>query len=294
MTAEPDNSSAAGWDVLKLSAGGNDFLVLDGRETPSNLTSEQVRRACTRRLGFGADGLIELGPAEDADARFTLWNADGGRAAFSGNGARCALRALSCLSDDDDGTHRLATDVGPCTGRVWTDDDGRARVLVEMAAPEELRPGLELEVEGRAPVSADFALPGVPCLAVPVDDVDALDLPAVAPPLRHHPSLPDGANVSFYEAGGEPPHRVRTWERGVEGETLSSGTGCATVAWSLAQRAGLLVGDGERSVTCRTGSSVPTEVRLTLEGGRLTGLALVGDARLVATARLHAEALDFE
>ena len=267
--------------TFKLCAGGNDFLVADARDADGwDAGAEGARRACRRHLGAGADGLIALLASSRADAAFVLRNSDGSRAAFSGNGARCAARLLVELGAGHDGSVTL--EVGPdvVSARVQlAAEGGAARVDVALAAPRDVRLALRLP-DGSPAQRGDFAIVGVPYLAVKVGDVDALDLASVGPPLRNWRDLPEGANVAFWEEppSRDAPVRLRTWERGVEGETLSSGTGCAMVALAIALQG---EGDGERTVDFDARSRIPMSVVVTRTGGAVTALRLRGDARLL-------------
>jgi diaminopimelate epimerase len=265
--------------LFKLVASGNDFLVVDARGGGDDETDAAGARAlCDRHEGVGADGLVTLLPSATATARFMLRNADGSRAAFSGNGARCAALLLHRLHASQAGCVRFETAAGITGARIMEEDE-LARVEVEIGAPRDIRLALELPAGSPAP-RGDYAVVGVPYLAVAVEDVDALDLERVAPPLRRWSAFAEGANVAFYERPREGRAvRLRTWERGVEGETLSSGTGCAAVALALALHEGAV--DGERRFAFVPRSGRP-EVVACLAGGGITMLRLMGDARLVA------------
>lgn len=272
---------------LKLSGGGNDFIVLPalGGEHP-HFDAEAARRLCCRRLSLGADGVVLLRPSETATAGFELWNRDGSRAAFSGNGGRCAVRALAELGLLPDGRATLETVDG-----VVSAEFGGGLVGLEIAPPRDLRPRVQLPPGFPASVGV-FAVVGVPYLAVAVESAEALDqldLDALGPPLRHLGQFPEGANVAFH-APGPDPIRLRTYERGVEGETLSSGTGCAIVALASALAEDGLAADGEREYELAPRSGIPTRIRLGIEGGVATQLTLSGDARLVARGELGPDA----
>jgi diaminopimelate epimerase len=268
--------------LYKLVAGGNDFLVADARrEAGFEANAEDARRACRRHFGAGADGLIVLGASSVADASFRLFNADGSSAAFSGNGARCAARLIIELDGGRPGDVKFETVSGIVAARARPRDaSGAVEIEVDMAAPRDLRVSLRLPPGSPAP-HADYGVVGVPYLAVPLASIDDACLAEIAPPLRRWKELPDGANVAFFEPPQAPdaPVRLRTWERGVEGETLSSGTGCAMVAVALALRDGGQ--DGERIVAFAPRSAIRMSVVVTRRGGAITGLRLWGDARFI-------------
>jgi diaminopimelate epimerase len=275
---------------LKLSGGGNDFVVLadlEGELGP--LSADQVRRLCARRLSLGADGVIVLRPSAGATARFELRNRDGSRAAFSGNGGRCAARALAELGLAAEGRVSLETEGGPVEARLRLDPAGRTEVGLDVTPPRDLRPEVVLPPPSPSPTGT-FAVVGVPYLAVPVEDVDAVDIETVAPPLRRLRCFRQGANVAFYEPASRPV-RLRTWERGVEGETLSSGTGCAIVALALALGEDRLERSGERELVFAPRSGIAATVRLEVRDGAVARIVLTGDARLIARGRLGPDAL---
>ena len=211
----------------KMHGAGNDFVMLDGRDLPRPLERGSIAALCDRRTGVGADGLIVVAPPASAAAAFRMiyFNADGGEAEMCGNGARCTV-AFAADHGLADGPCRFDTHAGLLEGRVHGPGD------VEVSLP----PWRDLEL--------DFALPGspwphhhrcntgVPHLVIPVPDVDAVDLPAWGPRLRQAPQFaPAGINVNWVSPGPAAGQwLMRTYERGVEAETLACGTGASAVA----------------------------------------------------------------
>ncbi len=220
--------------LVKVEGAGNDFLLAMG-DWVRRLAGDPslVRRLCHRRLGIGADGVL-LVEVERADrVRLDHRNADGSTATFCGNGTRCAALA--------------AVELGGCQPDLVVDTEWapiravvcERTVSLELPAPVDGPRPLTVTV-GDQSVEACYIQVGVPHLVVQVDDPDCLDLTAVAPPLRHHPSLGrGGANVDFVTAGDEDQLRIRTWERGVEGETLSCGSGIVAAALVVMARQGV-------------------------------------------------------
>jgi diaminopimelate epimerase len=218
----------AGRDVKldKMHGAGNDFLVADGSTAPSleRLLPGLVARLCHRRLGLGADGVLLLLPAGVRRARVVYWNADGTPAAFCANGTRCAARFVAERWGWPESV--LETGFAALPASVA----GR-QVTLQLPAPEAVHEWCDLGVDGES-VRARFLVVGVPHLVVPVTWSDFWERPLepLAPSLRRHEALPPGgANVSFVRRGAESLE-VRSFERGVEGETLSCGSGDVAVA----------------------------------------------------------------
>lgn len=229
--------SAAGRRQLrftKYSGAGNDFLVVDSRHEPElGDASQHARALCRRGTSVGADGLIllsteDIDPQLGAVARMRLWNADGSWAAFSGNAARCAVRYLvdEGLGADE---VRLQTDIGLVTGRVRNGDS-----LVSLPGVARVYPQRRIRVEGKDLIGT-YVLVGVPFFVLLHDDPDQLPIRYLGRTIRNHPALaPDGANVDFVRVDDEQSLYFRVYERGVENETLSSGTGSVSAALAAA------------------------------------------------------------
>ena len=220
--------------LLKVEGAGNDFVLAMG-DWVGRLAEDRelVRRLCHRRLGIGADGVL-LVEVEGVDrVRLEHRNADGSPAAFCGNGTRCAARAAVELAGC---RSKLVVDTGwaPITATVR-----EASVSLDLPAPPDGPRPMAITLRDRQ-VEASYLEVGVPHLVVPVSDPTELDLAMVAPPLRRLPELgPGGANVDFVSSGDGSPGVIRTWERGVEGETLSCGSGVVAAALVVMVRRGV-------------------------------------------------------
>jgi diaminopimelate epimerase len=210
-----------------MHGAANDFVVVDHRRRflPSD-PGALIRRLCDRRRGVGADGVLLLETDDGADFAMGYYNADGGRAEFCGNGARCLARFALDLGLGRDGVVRFRTDVGIQEAERTHGD----RVSLHFGAVERAPDPIVLEADGRR-VEGRRILAGVPHFVVPVQRVGDVDVRAAAPPLRAHPRFaPAGANVDFVERLGPSHWAMRTWERGVEGETLACGSGAIATA----------------------------------------------------------------
>lgn len=275
----------------KMAGAGNDFLVFAGAPTVGPREAETIRRLCRRGTGVGADGVLfvaekEVPAGARPEVRVDYFNADGGRARFCANGTRCAARfaALRGVAAEEMTLH---TGWGPISATVRADGN------VTLRLPEPIALGASVptfDPEGRSvePRAASVTV-GVPHLVVFCAgevEVETLDVAALGPPLRRHPELPEGANVNFVSVRGGSRLSVRTFERGVEAETLSCGSGVVASA---------VVAGAERgqvppvSVATRSGSALVVDFRL--EGSLAHDVTLTGDARLVYEGLLKEEAI---
>lgn len=265
-----------GRDFFKLCGSGNDFVFFDARERPAGaLTApESIQRLCARATGVGADGVVFLEPSGPGSVRMAYYNSDGSRATLCGNATLCTASLAVELGAVDPAGFVIETDAGPIRARVR---DGRPEI--EMPAVRELAPdapGIEAEA-GEARIG--FALVGVPHLVVRVPDVEQVDLSRRGRALRHDPTLAAGANVNFVSAGRSGGWRMRTFERGVEGETLACGTGAVACAAVLAAWA-----DAGAETVIVTSSGQPLEIRQPTTAG--AGPTLAGEGRIVFRGQL--------
>jgi diaminopimelate epimerase len=223
----------------KWQALGNDYLIVEARDLSIPLTAVTVRRLCDRHTGPGADGVLELSPPEDPRfvARLRIFNPDGSEAELSGNGAREAvlyLRRAGWTEQDEFAIQTAAGEIrptilGPATCRV---DMGRARLRSDdfpAGGPDGTG-----EVAGRRFQHVHIGNPQCAIRVADLDELAALDLPAIGPAIEHDPRFPNRTNVSFWCPVAPGAIRARIFERGV-GETQSSGTGAcgAAVAFTL-------------------------------------------------------------
>jgi len=212
---------------VKMHGAGNDFIMVESRHLPAEgLTRAQIAAMCHRRHGIGADGLmvIQAPAVAGHDFAMTYYNGDGGKAEMCGNGARCAVAHANRLGLVSSRCH-FETGSGVLAGELSPDG-----VTVSLPPWRDLRVGLSLA--GSPFETHHFVDTGVPHLVIPVPDVAAVDLATWGPMLRRHPDLGTaGANVDWVETRPDPEgYPLRTYERGVEAETLACGTGAAAVA----------------------------------------------------------------
>jgi diaminopimelate epimerase len=211
----------------KMHGAGNDFVLIDNRDQRLRLSPEQIAAICHRRFGIGADGLLLLqlpdDPAE-ADARMVYFNADGSRADMCGNGARCFTAFALARGAGRADRLRFVTDAGPVTA---TADGGQ--ITVNMTEPRDLRLNLSVPLKA-GPATIHHVNTGVPHAVRFVEDVAKVDIRPEGSELRFHPAFaPKGANANFAQVQPDGLVLVRTYERGVEDETLACGTGVTAV-----------------------------------------------------------------
>lgn len=209
----------------KMNGAGNDFVMLDNREGKLALGREQIARLCDRHRGVGADGVLLVEQARaGADFRFRYFNADGGEAEMCGNGARCFARFAARLSGKE-GVLRFETEAGTVSAEILGD-----RVRLGMSDPTGLSLGERMTVGGEE-WEVHFLNTGVPHAVVFVEDLGGVDVEALGAGLRYHERFaPRGTNANFVAVRGPRDLAVRTYERGVEGETLACGTGVTAAA----------------------------------------------------------------
>jgi diaminopimelate epimerase len=259
----------------KLSGAGNDFLALV--EPAREPAPGEIRDWCRRGLSVGADGLFTLERA-DGGARMVHWNADGGRSTLCLNGGRCAARLAFELGWGHGDELRLATDAGDLTAR----HTGSEEVALELPPIVGEAVAVTLTVGGEAHRGWRVRV-GVPHFVHPWPaSVAGVPIRDLGPALRHHPDLaPEGANVDFVHHLDRHRFEIRSWERGIEGETLACGTGIVA-----ATAAGVAAGGLEPPVTVHTAGGCQLRVGGAVVGRRLRRATLAGDARLLTRGEL--------
>jgi diaminopimelate epimerase len=258
----------------KMTGSGNDFVMFDGRHIDAqDLTPGTIVAVCDRRMGIGADGVGLLAPASDPGAHFAFrfWNRDGSVGPMCGNGALCATRlAVTLEYARGDEEVRFTTDAGIHRGRVVGDQSEVA--LPDCSMPSAV-PSVRTIAGEQEPV---LVRPSVPHLVLTVDDVAGIAVEDRGPPLRHDPALgPGGANVNWISPRSDGSWRMRTFERGVEGETLACGTGAVACALTIASRG------AASPIRLWTRSGLPLDVVFTQRDSTATAIRLRGEGRLV-------------
>lgn len=210
----------------KMNGAGNDFVMLDNRDQQLNLTATQIAALCDRHRGIGADGLICVEPPQgEGDFRMRYYNADGGEAEMCGNGARCFGRFVNHLHQGSLQRVRFETMAGIIEAELIG-----VEVRLQMSQPHSLRLNEKLHANG-TDLLVHSLNTGVPHAVVLVQDLAAVPVRPLGSALRHHEAFaPKGSNANFMAVRGPSQIAIRTYERGVEDETLACGTGMVASA----------------------------------------------------------------
>ncbi len=255
---------------FKMHGGGNDFVLIDHRERfiPVPDQPRFAQRLCACKTGVGADGLILLEYSDKADLGWRFYNADGSEAEMCGNGARCAAR-FAVLN----GLAKPSMTLETLAGIIHAEVQGRlARVL--MTGVGDFRLHLDIPVNDLT-LHGHFMKVGVPHTVIPVEDLDDVSVKEWGRAVRFHPLFqPAGANCNFVKVQGPHAIRVRTYERGVEDETLACGTGAVAAAL----------------ISARLGQ-VTSPVLVHTRGGEVLTVSFLGEGEALSQVFLEGETL---
>ena len=266
----------------KMSGSGNDFIIIDNRDgkVPESEMGRLVERACRRRESVGADGLIFVTKSDQYDFAWRYFNADGGEVEMCGNGSRCVARfAFSKGIAGDKMT--FETLAGPISAEVR---DRTVKVL--MPQPSNLQLDLDL-IKEPSWVTVDSINTGVPHVVLQVEDLEGHPVVDEGRMLRYHALFsPQGTNANFIRVQGPDFIEIRTYERGVEDETLACGTG-AMASVLVSSVRGMVTSP----VRVKTSGGEELIIHFEKEDRGFKRVWLEGSTTLVYQAHLHEEAL---
>ena len=210
----------------KMNGAGNDFVVVDNRDLSLSLTKDQIEHLCDRHRGVGADGLLAVEPAENgADFKFRYYNADGGEAEMCGNGARCFGRFTAALLEETPDRVTFETIAGKLAAELVEDD-----IRIAMSEPKDLKIDTGVQIPG-LDGTLRFINTGVPHVVVFVADLPGTEVVRHGAAIRYNNGFaPAGTNANFATVLAPGHIAIRTYERGVEDETLACGTGMVACA----------------------------------------------------------------
>jgi diaminopimelate epimerase len=266
---------------IKMSGSGNDFIIIDHRAPflEEDHLKEFIRKACRRRISVGADGLILIERSQQADFKWRYFNADGGEAEMCGNGGRCAAR-FAYLKGIAGPSLKFETLAGILSAQV----DGK-RVKLEMTKPFGLKLDETLLIDGKKQIFSSINT-GVPHAVLFVEDVEGLDIVQIGRALRYHSHFsPSGTNANFIRLEKGSQLSIRTYERGVEDETLACGTGAVAAALVAAFK-GLV----KSPVSIKTRGGEVLSVHFEIEGREVKRVFFEGDVHIIYEAEMWEEA----
>jgi len=265
----------------KMSGSGNDFIIIDNRESIVDDVdlNRLITGVCRRKMSVGADGLILVEKTDGVDFKWRFYNSDGSRGEMCGNGARCVSR-FAFIEGIAGENLSFKTDVGIVSAEV-----SGQRVKIKMTDPTDLREEALLKIAGRD-VLYRFINTGVPHVVIETRDLEELDVVEWGREVRHHPVFaPNGTNANFIQVGDKGPIGIRTYERGVEDETLACGTGNVAAALTVS-----LKYDRTSPVKLQTRSGEYLKVYFKRSGAGFSDVYLEGDARVIYKGELSPEA----
>lgn len=271
---------------MKLSGAGNDFVIINNlNQVVDSADSEFmnfVTKICQRRMSVGADGVLLIEPTENVDFRMRYFNADGGEVETCGNGARC-ISKFAYLNGIVSEQMQFLTNAGVYEAEIVDDN-----VKVRMSDPTDIRINVPLRLEDGVH-NVGFANSGVPHVVFFVDDLETTDVFDLGQQTRYHNDFkPAGTNANFICIHSQELIEIRTYERGVENETLACGTGSIASAIVSAT-----LGQVKSPVSVKTASGVVLKIHFDLENDEAKNVYLEGDARVIFAGELTSEAWDY-
>lgn len=265
----------------KMSGSGNDFILVDNRDgivNEENLT-QWIASICRRKHSVGADGLILIEPSERADFKWRFFNADGGEVEMCGNGGRCVAR-LAHLKGIAGSRLTFETRAGVIQAEVSGE-----RVKLEMPEPTTPELDYSLKVEEETLTVSSITV-GVPHVVIWVNDLKKAPVFKTGRAIRYHENYaPEGTNVNFVQALNNGAFAIRTYERGVEDETLACGTGSVAAALIASQK-----GLATSPAALHTTGGELLKIYFEKDGRDFHGVFLEGDTRLIYEGKLWEEA----
>ena len=268
---------------MKFSGAGNDFVIIDNRDgvVPYENT-DFVEKVCQRRMSVGADGVLLVENAEEADFRMRYFNADGGEVDTCGNGARC-ISKFAYVNGIVSEKMRFETNAG-----IYDSEIVKSDVKVRMSDPFDLRLNFPLQLKDGVH-NVCFANTGVPHVIFFVEDLEGTDIVDLGRQTRYHDDFkPVGTNANFIRIRDAQTIDIRTYERGVEDETLACGTGSIAAAVVCAA-----LGKVTSPAALHTVSRSVLKIYFDLENGEPKDVYLEGDARIICSGELTEDAWNY-
>ncbi len=269
----------------KMHGTGNDFILVDEFNhilVPEEKKPEFVARICKRNFGIGADGMIFVQHSNELDAKFSFYNPDGSKAEMCGNGIRCFAKYVYEHTLLQEKTLEVETLAGKIVPELTVVDGVVTEVRVDMGRPEVGFVDKEIEVEEDSYNVTSVSM-GNPHAVLVYDDVDAVDVVGIGRAIRNFTGeFPSGTNVHFVQKIKDGEFKIRTYERGVEGETLACGTGISAAAVTIWLKK--LSGRKEFLFHAKGGD---LRIELNVDGKKVSKVFLIGPAEDVFTGEVE-------
>ncbi len=265
-------------EFTKAVATGNDFIIVDNMDgsIPKKARPEFAKRACDRKKSIGADGVLFIENSKNADFKMRIFNPDGSEAKMCGNGSRCAALFAAAKNIAKKEKMTIETLAGTLDASVKGDI-----VKVKLTDPKDIKWNFCLMIN-KCPYEVNFIDTGVPHVIHFTEDLEKIDVKNIGSHIRHHGEFsPEGTNADFVKVVNRHTIRVRTYERGVEDETLACGTGAVASAVISAEAEKM-----SSPVTVETQSGEKVKVYFELKDGNFRNVYLEGRAKLVYEGEL--------
>lgn len=256
----------------KMVAAGNDFVLVDMRRASCVMRYAFIaRKICDRKYGIGADGLLVLEKSRKADIKMRIFNADGSEAEMCGNGARCAAYFINAQRKAHNAKRTIETKAGIIDSKVSGEE-----VSIKLTDPKDIKLDIPLKINNRI-LRVNFINTGVPHTVIFAQGLEEIDIPRLGNMIRYHKYFaPRGTNVDFIEETAPDLIDIRTYERGVEDETLACGTGSVAAGLILALKNNI-----DRKVGVRTAGGEILNVFFARQGNKFSNVWLEGKARVI-------------
>lgn len=264
-----------------MSGAGNDFIIIDNRKqmVAEDALDGFIVNVCRRKMSAGADGLILIENSGLFDFRWRFFNSDGSKAEMCGNGARCAAR-FAHVTGIAGTTLSFETEAGVVSAQILGD-----RVKVKMPDPSNLELNYSLELSHRS-LQVSSINTGVPHVVVMVEQVADKDVVTLGREIRYHQTYaPAGTNANFVERIEDDAIEIRTYERGVEDETLACGTGAIASAIISARQLKM-----NSPVDVKTRSGEYLTIHFNAKESQFDDIYMEGNARIIYTGELQPDA----
>jgi diaminopimelate epimerase len=255
------------WSFAKYVGSGNDFILFDNRSGTFPILQSVIQRLCQRQWGIGADGMLLLEYSTQADFRMRIFNSDGSEAEMCGNGLRCFVKWLASMGIQGQ-PYRIEV-----MQRLLTAAQVGDAICIEMGSPRNIQWNIPLRFENQF-LLVHYINTGVPHVVLFVKNVEEVNLEKLGSYIRNYSLwMPKGSNVTVAQQTGNGRIKIRTYERGVEGETFACGTGAAAAALTAARH---YCCSSPVSIETRSGETL--SIGFTVEDLKFSNVTLTGSA----------------